>query len=70
MNAWGAGVVQETLDAAVGRDREVIALGLAEAWTSVCASPEHVRQALGWSTASESRNGVALVARYGMRDRT
>ncbi|HEX5473908.1 MAG TPA: endonuclease/exonuclease/phosphatase family protein [Vicinamibacterales bacterium] len=68
MNAWGAGVVQKTLTSAIGDDPAAVALGLAEAWQAVCASPKHVRDVLGWNAASSVHNGVALVARYGLRD--
>jgi len=68
VNAWGAGIVQRALQDAIGGDDEVIALGLAEAWTSVCASARNVRTALGWAAASSSHNGVAMVARYGLRN--
>lgn len=67
LNAWGAGIVQRTIREATADD-EVIALGLAESWKAVCASPENVRAALGWKAVSSSHNGVALVARYGLRD--
>ena len=68
MNAWGAGVVQRVLKTAVADDPAVVALGLAEAWKSVCASPEHVREALGWKAASSIQNGIAIVARHGLKD--
>ena len=68
VNAWGAGIVQRALQDAIGGDDEVIALGLAEAWTSVCASAKNVRTALNWAAASSSRNGVAMVARFGLRN--
>jgi hypothetical protein len=64
LNAWGVGASQAALQQALS-DPSVVALGLAEAWSSVCASPEHVRAALGWKAASSEENGVALVARYG-----
>ena len=63
MNAWGKGVVQAELRAKVGSDPSVVALGLGESWT--CGSPSAVRAALGWAAVSTSRNGVAIVARYG-----
>ena len=65
LNAWGTGFIQQHLVASIGSDPKVVALGLAEAWASVCASPENVRAALGWKARSSERNGVALVARYG-----
>lgn len=63
LNAWGVGASQSELAKAL--DPSVVALGLAESWDSVCGSPENVRTALGWAARSTSRNGVALVARYG-----
>src|SRR5690349_20369371 len=63
MNAWGNGVVQKALVANIKDDASVVALGLAEAW--VCASPQNVRKVLDWETATEERNGTALLARYG-----
>lgn len=65
MNAWGTGLVQSHLVASLGSDPRVVALGLGEAWTSVCGSPERVRQALGWKARTTERNGVAMVARHG-----
>lgn len=67
MNAWGTGLVQRVLKTAIGDDPAVVALGLAEAWKSVCASPERVRDTLGWKGAASIRNGVSLVARYGLK---
>jgi len=67
LNAWGTGVVQKTLTSSLGDDPSIVALGLAEAWKATCASPERVRAALGWKAASDSQNGVALVARYGFK---
>src|SRR5262245_47641391 len=64
LNAWGVGASQSAL-AAIAADPTLVAIGLAESWTSVCGSPEHVRQSLGWQAASADQNGVALVARYG-----
>jgi exonuclease III len=63
INAWGVGFVQRELVKAVKDDPAVVALGLAEAW--LCGSPENVRQLLGWAAKSSSRNGLAVVARYG-----
>jgi len=68
VNAWGAGIVQRALQDAIGADDEVVALGLAEAWSTVCASARNVRTALGWAAASSTRNGVAMVARYGLKN--
>src|SRR5690242_3946065 len=39
LNAWGVGFVQQELVAKIKNDPEVVALGLAEAWDTVCASP-------------------------------
>jgi exonuclease III len=65
VNAWGAGAVQRELASRIGSDVGVVALGLAEAWN--CAKPSAVRQALAWNTATDERNGTALVARYGIK---
>ena len=65
VNAWAIGMVQEHLTSSIGNDPKVVALGLAESWTSVCASPENVRRVLGWKSKTSERNGVAMVARYG-----
>lgn len=65
LNAWGIGLVQQHLVNSVGNDPKVVALGLAEAWASVCGSPENVRAILGWKSRTSERNGVAMVARYG-----
>lgn len=64
-NAWGIGLVQEHLTQSIASDPSIVALGLAEAWASVCASPENVRKVLGWKARSSERNGVAMVAKYG-----
>jgi endonuclease/exonuclease/phosphatase family metal-dependent hydrolase len=63
LNAWGRGLIQDELRARLNVDPTTVALGLAEAW--LCASPEHVRQALGWAARTDDRNGLAIVARYG-----
>jgi exonuclease III len=65
LNAWGIGFVQDMLRREIGSDPAIIALALSEAWESVCGSPERVRQVLGWTAATRSHNGVALLARYG-----
>jgi putative Ig domain-containing protein/endonuclease/exonuclease/phosphatase family protein len=65
MNAWGVGAMQAVLTQALS-DPSVVALGLAEAWSTVCGSPEHIRQALGWKMQTGEQNGVALVSRYGL----
>ena len=56
---------QNHLRTSIGADTSIVALGLAEAWASVCGSPENIRAALGWAARSSERNGVAMVARYG-----
>ena len=62
MNAWGKGIIQAELKAKLA-DPAIVALGLSESWQ--CGSPAAVRNALGWAATSTSRNGVAIVARYG-----
>ena len=64
VNAWGVGFVQAALTSAIADDPSMIALGLAEAWT--CGSAENVRALLGWAARTSTRNGVAVVARYGL----
>ena len=63
LNAWGMKLVQQELLTSVAGDPEIVALGLAEAWT--CATPEAVRAVLGWKATIPERNGVSIVARYG-----
>jgi endonuclease/exonuclease/phosphatase family metal-dependent hydrolase len=63
LNAWGTGVVQRELRR-LADDREVVALGLAEAWN--CGSPGKVTRALGWKHHTEERNGTGLITRYGI----
>ena len=63
LNAWGTGFVQAELEASIGRDSAVIALGLAEAWR--CGTPENVRRSLNWKARTGERNGTAIVARHG-----
>ncbi len=65
LNAWGVGASQAEL-AKIALDPSLVALGLAEAWGSVCGSGENVRKALGWKTSTTAQNGVTLVARYGV----
>ena len=67
VNAWAIGMVQEHLTSSIGNDPKVVALGLAESWASVCASPENVRRVLGWKSKTSERNGVAMVARVRLR---
>ena len=68
VNAWGTGIVQKTLTTSIAPDPAIIALGLAEAWKNVCASPERVRETLGWKATSSTQNGIALVTRYGLKE--
>ncbi len=65
LNAWGTGFIQQHLAGSLGADPRVVALGLTEAWSTVCGSPENVRLALGWKARTSERNGLAMVARYG-----
>jgi exonuclease III len=65
LNAWGYNVVQQELRDQINNDPAIIALGLGEAWTTVCGSPERVRAVLGWAARTTEQNGVAVVARYG-----
>jgi endonuclease/exonuclease/phosphatase family metal-dependent hydrolase len=65
LNAWGVGAMQAELTKALS-DPSVVALGVAESWSSVCGSPANIRQALGWKANTNEQNGVGLVARYGL----
>ncbi len=65
LNGWGTGFIQQHLVTSLGADPQVVALGLTEAWSTVCGSPENVRLALGWKARTSERNGIAMVARYG-----
>ena len=65
LNGWGVGFVQQHLVKSIASDPRIVALGLAEAWASVCGSPENVRSVLGWKARTSERNGVAMVAKYG-----
>src|SRR5919197_807771 len=65
LNAWGVGLVQQKLVAKIKNEPAIVALGLGEAWTTVCGSPENVRAVLGWAARTGEQNGVAVVARYG-----
>src|SRR6476646_386371 len=47
LNGWGVGAMQAELGKARS-EPSVVALGVAESWGSVCASPANIRQALGW----------------------
>jgi len=48
-------------------DKEIIALGVQEAWA--CATPEKMRAYLGWKDATPERNGTALITRHGLRSK-
>jgi hypothetical protein len=50
---------------AVKKDSGIVALGVQEAWA--CATPEKMREYLGWKQATPERNGTGLIARYGLR---
>jgi hypothetical protein len=65
LNAWGVGAMQAELTKTLS-DPSVVALGVAESWSSVCGSPANIRQALGWKANTNEQNGVGLVARYGL----
>ena len=64
LNAWGVGATQAQLNT-IKNDSAVIAMGVAEAWTSVCASHEAIREYLGWAATTGEQNGVGLIAKYG-----
>jgi len=64
LNAWGEGVVQQELTARIGNDPSIVALGLGESWG--CAHPAAVQSVLGWPARTTERNGVVLLARYGL----
>jgi exonuclease III len=63
LNAWGVGFLQAELQAKLGSDPSVLALGLAEAW--FCGNPENVRRALNWAAHSGEQNGLGIVSRHG-----
>jgi hypothetical protein len=63
LNAWGVGLVQRHLQQSIGNDPSIVALGLGEAW--LCGSPANVQNLLKWKARTQTKNGVALVARYG-----
>jgi PKD repeat protein len=65
LNAWGLGVVQDELIRAVQSDPEVIAIGLAESWETLCGSARQVQALFGWAARTSTHNGIAMVARYG-----
>jgi hypothetical protein len=65
LNAWGVGFVQNMLRRDIGGDPSIVALALSESWQTVCGSPEHVQQVLGWASRTAGHNGIALLAKYG-----
>jgi hypothetical protein len=65
LNAWGVNLMQQELVAKIKNDPQIVALGLGEAWTTVCGSPENIRAVLGWKARTNEQNGVAVIARYG-----
>lgn len=65
LNAWGHGVIQDELIRVVQNDPEVIAIGLAEAWETLCGSGRQVQALLGWAARTGTRNGTTMVSRYG-----
>jgi endonuclease/exonuclease/phosphatase family metal-dependent hydrolase len=62
VNAWGIGLTQAAL-ARVKNDPSIVALALQEAWN--CGVPKNVQAVVQFKTASNGRNGTALLARYG-----
>ena len=64
LNAWGEGIVQQELTARIRNDPSIVALGLGESWG--CAHPAAVQSVLGWPARTAERNGVVLLARYGL----
>lgn len=65
LNAWGIGLPQRVL-ADLSKDDAIVALALQESWT--CATPERVNEILGFAAFSREVEGVALLARHGVRD--
>lgn len=63
-NAWGVGLPQRFINADIGADPSMVALGLQEAWGS-CGNVKNIAALLKW-TASPERSGVGLLARYGI----
>jgi endonuclease/exonuclease/phosphatase family metal-dependent hydrolase len=64
MNAWGMGLPQEQLRR-IKSDPTIVALAVQEAWH--CASPENINSVLAFKKATNEQEGVALLARFGMR---
>lgn len=63
LNAWGIGLPQRELQR-LKADTSIVALAVQEAWN--CGKAENLNTILGFKTASRERNGVALLARYGL----
>jgi len=64
LNAWGVGATQAQLEA-IASDPALVALGVDESYSTVCASPENIRQYLGWTSTTDEQNGVSLIAKFG-----
>jgi hypothetical protein len=64
-NAWGTGFSKRFVQADVGADADVIALGLQEAWGD-CGNVKNIAALLGWKAFVPERNGVGMVARFGI----
>ena len=63
MNAWGIGLPQKELER-LKADPAIVALAVQEAWN--CGDPKQLNAVLGFKTATRTRNGVAIIARYGL----
>lgn len=63
MNAWGIGLPQRELRR-IAEDTSIVVLAVQEAWN--CGRPENLNSVLGFKTATRERNGVGLIARYGL----
>ena len=64
MNAWGMGLPQQILRTLRG-DTALVALAVQEAWN--CGAPARINEVLGFKLATREQEGVALLARYGLR---
>jgi endonuclease/exonuclease/phosphatase family metal-dependent hydrolase len=64
LNAWGVGLPQRVLQE-LRRDQTIVALAVQEAWN--CGSPVQLNSVLGFAVATREQEGVALLARYGLR---
>ena len=62
LNAWGIGLPQRELRR-IREDASIVALAVQEAWN--CGSPENLNSVLGFKGSTRTRNGVALLARFG-----